>query len=121
MNRILVVDDSEFLRDTLRQTLEREGYMVDTVPDGHEALLAFRKQPYDLVITDIYMPNMDGIALLNSLKSINPKLKVICMSGGNPAFRAADLNLAKQMGANYVVNKPFDKMDIINNVWKLLN
>lgn len=121
MKRILLVDDSDYFRDSIKQILEREGYSVDAVPDGHEAVVKFRRYNYKVVVTDLYMPNMDGIALLNALKEIKPDIKFICMSGGNPSFRKADLNLARQMGADYVIDKPFNKMDLINMVWKMLN
>jgi DNA-binding response OmpR family regulator len=121
MKKILVVDDNEFICDTLKQTLDREGYDTTTAVDSHDAFSKFRRNNYDLVITDLYMPNMDGIELMSLLTKHNPMVKLICISGGKPAFREADLNLAKQMGAKFTMHKPFDMMEMTNCVWKLLN
>ena len=120
MKRILLVDDDEFLRDSLGQILEKEGYDVDYAQDGLSAVDKFSDNKYHLVITDIYMPSMDGIKLISHLRDRNPRIRIICMSGVHRAFRSADLNLAKYLGANEIITKPFEKRMLLAKVGRQL-
>jgi len=81
MARILVVDDDQGMRDYLEIMLSREGYDVNTVPGGKEALTLCRKRKFDLVITDLKMPGMDGVDLLKSLKEVSPETMTILITG----------------------------------------
>jgi len=101
--RILVVDDEEGMRDWLSEVLEGCGHRVFTARDGVEALSLARRQALNLVITDISMPNEDGLGIVCALRKAHPEIKIIAMSG---AF-AAVLKDAKLLGANAALVKPF--------------
>jgi len=82
MARILIIDDESQIRSMLRLMLERVGYEVDEAPDGLEGIRQYREDPADLIITDLIMPNKDGIGMIIDLKKEFPKVKIIAMSGG---------------------------------------
>jgi len=82
VQRILVIDDESQLRAMLKKFLEMEGYEVITASNGKEGLHLFSEDPADLVITDLIMPDKEGIETIKELKASNPKTKVIAMSGG---------------------------------------
>ena len=89
MARILVVDDDEPIRALLRAMLELEGYEVMEAENGAEGLLKYQGAPTDLVITDIQMPVMDGLALLRELRRAFPWVKVLAMSGSRRTLQQA--------------------------------
>lgn len=113
MNRnILVVDDNAQLRLALRHILAREGYDVDEACDGQEALesieVASRSKGYDLILMDIIMPRKEGLETILELRKQNPQMKIIAMSGGGRLNNFDPLKLARDCGANFVINKPFE-------------
>ena len=122
MTRILVVEDVLEVRVSITASLEEAGFVVDEAPDGAVALAILERQPCDLIITDLWMPNMDGIDLLKRLRAINPKLPVIAISGGAPRRAPIDYSvaLANTWGADRVLHKPFDNDDLVDEVKKLL-
>jgi CheY-like chemotaxis protein len=103
MQRILVVDDEEAIRDWLCAILEGFGHLVFTAKDGLEAKRLAARQTLDLMITDISMPNEEGLGIIRALRKTHPGLKIIAMSGSN----AEALLDAKLMGAGAVLAKPF--------------
>lgn len=105
MASILLVDDDELLRETLRDTLEYAGYEVQAAADGAKALQHFRDHGADLIIADIFMPEMDGLALLRAVRGIDPKVPIIAISGqtGNADY----LGFATRFGAHSTLQKPF--------------
>lgn len=115
MARILVVDDEDLVRTTLRQMLEKDGHEVLEAVNGNEALEVFGKQKADLVITDIVMPEKEGIETIVELRKLEPDLKIVAISGGGRTENFDFLDLAKKFGADNVLAKPF-KMDEIRNV-----
>jgi CheY-like chemotaxis protein len=101
--RILVVDDEEGIREWLTAILEGRGHQVFTARDGLEAKRVAKRQALDLMITDISMPDEDGLGIIHALRKVHPALKIIAMSGSN-----ADALLdAKLLGANAALSKPF--------------
>jgi YesN/AraC family two-component response regulator len=82
MARILIIDDESQIRSMLRLMLERVGYEVVEAPDGIEGIRKYREKPADLIITDLIMPNKDGIGMIIDLKKEFPEVKIIAMSGG---------------------------------------
>ncbi len=122
MARILVVEDALEVRESIKGSLEDAGFTVDEAPDGVAALEIQERQPCDLVITDLWMPNMDGLDLMKRLRTINPKLPVIAISGGAPRRAPIDYSvaLADTFGADRVLHKPFDNDDLVDEVKKLL-
>ena len=114
---ILVVDDEKLVRATLRQMLEKAGHQVFEAANGVEALYAFEKCEANLVITDIIMPEKEGIETIMELRQRKPGLKIIAMSGGGRTGNTNYLDLAKSFGADNILPKPFktgEIQDLVN-------
>lgn len=116
MTKILVVDDNEEFLGLLKITLESAGFDVVTAGDGEQAQNVFREFMPGIVVTDIVMPEIDGIELLLSLRKINPEMKIVAMSGGNSGYGDSYLNMAGKLGANAVLNKPFKMRELVSIV-----
>jgi CheY-like chemotaxis protein len=120
MSDILIVDDDGDVRRTLRRILELDGHVVVSCADGHEALSALSARRPDLIITDMYMPEMDGIEFLTRLREQDAELPVLAVSGGAAASADFVLEDASQLGANAVLAKPYDIEDMRAMVRDLL-
>lgn len=112
MSRILVVDDEESIREFFEIMLKREGYEVLTASNGREALESLKKQPVDLVISDIQMPELSGMELLNAVRELDPELLFIMITAFGNTETAVE---AMKLGAYDYVQKPFkiDEVKII--------
>jgi CheY-like chemotaxis protein len=105
---ILVVDDDSVTIDLLTIVLQRHGYLVSPAENGAEALKLCASQKFDLIITDILMPNVDGLDLITELKELNSMVPIIAMSGGNSETLGSEkLQLASIFGAHSTLKKPF--------------
>jgi CheY-like chemotaxis protein len=111
---VLVVDDEEIMRDLLERMLQRAGYRVICAADGEEGLAQFRAQDVDVVITDIAMPGMDGLGLIQALAHECPRVSVIAVSGANS--RGRHLKRATELGAKAALLKPVASTDLIDNI-----
>ena len=105
MARILVIDDDQLIREMIALTLGKAGHTVDQAKQGDDGLAAFRAHPADLIITDMAMPGMDGVQLIQRLLKEHPKLPIIAMSGAPDS--AQFLYLASYLGAGRLLTKPF--------------
>jgi len=105
MPSILVIDDKESMRGMLAETLASEGYEVDTVADGKSGIGKVREKKFDVVLTDLKLPEADGIAVLSELKGIDPELAVIVMTAFGTIETAVE---AMKLGAFDFLTKPFD-------------
>jgi len=121
MARILIVDDEEVIRNLLRHVLEREGYEVIEAGNGKIALQVFRQQPADLIITDIVMPEKEGLETITELRKTYPDVKIIGMSGGGRIDSKDYLMIAQRLGANRTLAKPFEWNDMLSAIKELLN
>lgn len=121
MARILVIDDETLVRDTIRQILERASYEVAEAADGKEGLVRFREQPADLVITDILMPEQEGIETIRILHKEFPQTKILAISGGGRGGKLDVLPSAEAFGAHYTLAKPFEREALLAAVRTLLN
>ncbi len=121
VQRILVIDDEPQLRAMLKRFLELEGYEVITAGDGKEGLRIFFQNPADLVITDLIMPDKEGIETIKELKASHPHAKIIAMSGGGRVGPETYLSLAMKMGASKTLIKPFDLRVLGDAVRELLD
>jgi len=111
---VLVVDDDPGLRNFLRMLLEVEGYAVRTARNGLEALESQRQQPAAIVLTDLFMPEVEGMETIVRLRAEFPQAKIMVMSGGG-AYQGADyLALARELGAVKTLKKPFPPQDLID-------
>lgn len=116
----LVIDDEEMVRKALRQLLERHGLDVIEAQDGEEGLRLFRSRPADVVICDLIMPRVDGISTIASIRRFAPDAKIIAISGGGRSHAMELLDVAAQMGADHVLNKPFTKDQLLTLIAQCL-
>ena len=114
MSRILVVDDEQLVRDLTVQVLQRAGYEVVPSSTAQGALELLERETFALVVTDVVMPGLSGVELLNEIRDRQPDLPVLLMTGGSPdpdrTTRALDL------GATAIVYKPFAHTDLLEAV-----
>ncbi len=119
--RILLADDDEAVRSVLRRSLERAGYEVREASDGRAALKLLASTPADLIITDLVMPEMEGIEFILAMRKTHPKLPVIAMSGGGRAVGPDDyLKIARACGAVKILAKPFETEQLLAAMQELL-
>ena len=116
MPRILVIDDDDQLRASIRQMLELSEYEVNEASDGDEGIKAYQKNPYDLVITDLIMPKKEGIETILELRRDYPEAKIIAMSGGGYGGPDNYLYMAQKFGVNSTLLKPFGREELLNAV-----
>jgi CheY-like chemotaxis protein len=118
--RILVIDDEEPVRLIVREMLTMEGYEVVVAANGKVGLQLFRNDPTDLIITDIFMPEMEGLETIRELHREHPGVKIIAMSGGGESGMLSFLSYAKRFGALRTLRKPFSREELLTNVEDLL-
>ena len=116
MKNRLLVDDEQSLLDALSRTLERAGYRVETALNGRLAMELLSAQATDLVITDLIMPEKEGIDLIMFLKSRQPNLPIIAISGGGRNAPENYLSIAKALGAKDTLAKPFLNSELLKVV-----
>jgi DNA-binding response OmpR family regulator len=120
MFRILVIDDDVQIRKMLRLALAAEGFEVLEARDGKVAMKLFQQEPADLVITDLIMPEKEGIETIIELRREYPGIKIIAISGGGRINPKDYLYLAEKLGAQITLKKPFSRKDILRAVYKLV-
>jgi two-component system response regulator (stage 0 sporulation protein F) len=114
MATILIIDDEERIRALLRTTLEAAGYEVTEAPNGRIGLEQYRQRPTDLVITDIAMPEMNGLDMILELTRAFLNVKVIAISGASDTENALDA--AKLLGVRHTLHKPFSMDALLKTV-----
>jgi CheY-like chemotaxis protein len=120
--RILLVEDDEAVREILRKTLVSAGHDVEEAPNGVVALAAYRRQASDVVITDLVMPEKNGLEAIMELRSLDPAVKIIAMSGGGRSLGPGQLYLesARLFGALRILSKPFTAQALLKMVSEVL-
>jgi CheY-like chemotaxis protein len=122
LRRLLVVDDNEDMRQSMKRLLERFGYEVQIASDGARALQMQQASAAEVLITDIFMPDTDGLETISRFRSEYPDVKIIAMSGGGASLREADyLSTATVAGADAVLRKPFSMDALLEAVRDLAN
>ena len=106
--RVLVVDDDADMRLSLQLALEMAGYSVRAAANGRDALEAQAREPADIVITDIFMPEADGFEIIDSLHARFPGTKIVVISGAGKISKREYLSTAAIIGVDATVQKPFD-------------
>jgi len=114
MARILIIEDDPGMRDVLEETLMPAGHEVWSAVNGQEGVALFRAHPADLVITDLLMPEKEGLETIRELRSARPALRIIAISGASPEWRV--LEMARKLGAQKTLAKPFTPQDILEAV-----
>jgi DNA-binding response OmpR family regulator len=120
MQRILIIDDEADFRTMAIQVLDAPGFEILQASDGAEGLRKFREASFDLVITDILMPEKDGIELIHSLRRESKEVKILAVSGGGRDGRSNYLKVAEDFGANGTLAKPFAANDLREKVAAIL-
>ena len=120
MKKILIIDDESQIRTMLKMMLEKEGFDTIVASNGKEGMQLFREEAVDLVITDIIMPEKEGVELIQELKKNDSNLPIIAISGGGKNSPDTYLNIAKLLGAYAVFEKPVAKEKLINAVKEAL-
>ena len=121
MPGILIVEDDNEMREMLKIALIRRKYTIIEAGNGKEAITRFKPSITDLVITDLIMPEDDGLKVIMTLRQLKPSIKIIAISGGGKAGPGNYLNLAKALGADATYSKPFSINDLIVTIEQLLN
>jgi DNA-binding response OmpR family regulator len=120
MRRILIIDDDHHILLMIKKMLERAGFEVDLASNGNEGLELFKRMPVDLVITDIIMPEKEGLETIREMKRLRSDLKIIAISGGGKVSSDNYLNTAKIFGASRIMAKPFSQKQMVSAVRDLL-
>jgi DNA-binding NtrC family response regulator len=113
---ILVVDDEPDLRDLIQIRLEAAGHRVAVAVNGRKASELLLRQTFDLVITDVLMPERDGIELISEVRAKYPKLRIVVMTAGGQIPRGDYLLMAQKLGAHVTLGKPFTGEQLLNAV-----
>lgn len=120
MARILVIDDDDLARFTVERILVAAGYAVVLAENGAAGMRRQRETPFDLVITDILMPERDGIETIRALKADFPQLGVIAISGGGRMGNLDFLQMAEGFGVADTIPKPFSADELLAKVARVL-
>jgi DNA-binding response OmpR family regulator len=121
VKKILVIEDNAVVRNTVMRILQSAGYEVVIANDGLQGVDAFRREQPDLVISDIIMPEQEGIATIRQILGEKPGTKIIAISGGGRIGNTDFLQIARKMGASDALPKPFDPDELVARVTTCLN
>ncbi len=122
MAHILLVEDSPEVSLSVREILSAAGHTVEDAASGKEALVRLKNGPFDAIVSDIWMPEMDGIALLKEIRGAGNNIPVVVISGGTPnAPLTYTAPLAATFGANVVVYKPFERAELLKAIDTVLS
>ncbi len=117
---ILVVDDEDGIREIFAEALRMTGYATFEASNGQSALTQLKSRNIDLLITDILMPDMDGLELIMAARRALPDLKVLAMSGGGRTAADVLINIARRLGVQRTLAKPFELSDLLREVEALV-
>lgn len=122
MAHILLVEDSPEVSLSVREILASAGHTVEDAASGKEALKKLKASRFDAIVSDIWMPEMDGIALLKEIRGAGNEIPVVVISGGAPnAPLTYTAPLAATFGANMVVYKPFERAELLKAIDNVLS
>ncbi|MBP5856180.1 response regulator [Marivibrio halodurans] len=119
--RVLVVDDEPDVLSLVARTLEGVGYDVTTAKDGYVAVRELRDRQFDVVVTDIVMPKMDGLELIVQLRKTKAGVPIVALSGGGVAKNMDVLRYAETFGASAILEKPFSPAQLIETLDRVLS
>lgn len=120
MARILVIDDDADVRGVIRRHLVTEGHEVVEAPDGKAGMKLYREHPADLVVTDLFMPEQEGLETIRELKRSFKDARILVVTGAAPGGRLDFRAHATALGAGATVSKPFTREELLNAVQGLL-
>jgi CheY-like chemotaxis protein len=120
MKRILVIDDEPSIQILLKKMIERGGFDVLTASDGKQGMALVHTHPVDLVVTDLIMPEKEGIEVIMELRKTRPDIPVIAISGGGLNSSGSYLRIAREAGAHAVLEKPVSRTVLLHTIENLL-
>lgn len=121
MQKILIVDDDDLIRDLLYEILTPQGFEIILAENGNRAMEILSRERVDLIITDIIMPEKEGIETILDIKKKLPNAKIIAMSGGGQLGANSYLNIAKRLGVSATITKPFDPNKLVKTIRTILD
>jgi DNA-binding NtrC family response regulator len=116
MKRILVIDDDASVRSAMTQTLVDAGYETSSASGGEEGVSIVGETPIDLVVTDIFMPDRDGVEIILELRRDYPDMGIVAVSGGGTLRMGNYLPAARKLGAQRTLEKPFSSEQLLSAV-----
>ena len=118
---ILIINDDELMRGFLRELFTREGFTIREAQDGAAGIQAFKDEASDAVITDLYMPEADGIEVLREIRKESKEVKIVAISGGTRGGGRTDiLQVMQDLGVDRTLQKPFKPEEMVSLVKELL-
>lgn len=121
MAHILIIDDEDMVRMVLKQSLEKAGHAVTEASNGAKGIKALHDGNFDLIITDIVMPEKEGVETIAEIRASEPDLPIIAVSGGGRIGPENYLDAARKLGANHAFAKPFDRAELLGAVDQCLS
>lgn len=121
MARVLVIDDDTIMNDMVVQLLSQSGYEVEGASDGMAGLKLIETTQFDLIVTDIIMPEKEGLETIVAIRKKNKTIPIIAISGGGKLGPDQYLHMAKQFGADYAFQKPFKNAQFLTAVRECLS
>ncbi len=118
MARILIIDDDAEFRTTIGKILQAANYEVVLAADGDEGIKQQHAKPMDLIITDLFMPNREGLETIQLLRKDFPEVPIIAMSGGD--MSGTMLTIADKVGADKILQKPFDAQILLDAIQEVV-
>lgn len=120
MKQILIIDDDNLVRGMMAKAIQKAGYNVKEASDGNEGLQIILHYPIDLVITDMLMPDKEGVETIIEIREIRKDLKIVAMSSGGKKQDMTFLKMAEGVGANKLLKKPFRPSELLETIKGLL-
>ncbi len=118
--KVLLIEDNDEFRMLLGRLLSLEGFGVHAVETGDKAIEALRHQHFDLILTDLIVPGLEGIEIILTARGLAPETRIIAMSGGAMNGGHDYLPLAEKMGAAAVLQKPFDRAQLVETISRVM-
>ena len=118
--KVLVIDDEHAVRYTLTRLLESNGFEVVTASNGRAGMLLMHRERPDMVITDIIMPEQEGLETIKAIRREAPDLKIVAISGGGRLINMDFLDVARQLGADGIIHKPLESQELLMMLSRLL-
>jgi len=118
---ILIIEDDIQFRNFIEEVLDDEGYTIFTADDGQQGIDLVEEQEPDLILTDLLMPEKDGVRVISEVKCKFPQIPIIAMSGGQSVFSPVFLEAAATLGAMKTLNKPFKDEELLEAIKSCIN
>lgn len=120
-HRILLAEDDVTVSGLITNLLNRHGFYVVHAKDGEEALAIINEQSFDILITDIFMPKVEGIELIEAMSALAPQTRILAISSSGRAGFCDFLTLAETVGADYKLKKPFSPIELLSIIQEMLS